>query len=199
MPAVSRSLYPCRMAYIHTLTAPDTPHPHPAAPAEFKERFSEFLAKMNSSGASPKTSSTKPSSSGNVNTFDQFWEAPSRFWQPRVRDMSEAEMDAIMVRQLPTSVVEKLTVLIFTERRRVVILIDLCATYTTIFINQYQLILRNLYNVNMKCAFSPSPHMLAGASRSQLRQALSTSLGPSQIPVRCPTRCQFRSRRVCNL
>ncbi|KAF5321697.1 hypothetical protein D9619_000942 [Psilocybe cf. subviscida] len=77
-------------------TSADTPHPHPAAPAEFKERFSEFLTKMNSSGASSKASSSKPSSSGNTNTFNQFWEAPSRFWQPRVREMSKAEMDAIM-------------------------------------------------------------------------------------------------------
>jgi len=80
------------IAIPHTPTAPDTPHPHPAAPLELKQRFSEFLAKMNSSA------STQSASSKSVGVYNEFWEAPSRFWKPRIRHLEEAEMNAIMVR-----------------------------------------------------------------------------------------------------
>ncbi|KAF9485365.1 hypothetical protein BDN70DRAFT_927613 [Pholiota conissans] len=74
-------------------TTPEARHPHPAAPAEFKERFSQFLAKMNSSGS--ESSSQKASDSGAA-VFSNFWEAPPRFWKPRVRELEDAEMDAVM-------------------------------------------------------------------------------------------------------
>lgn len=78
--------------------APEARHPHPAAPAEFKERFSQFLAKMNSSGssesASQKSSASKDSS---VTVYNNFWEAPPQLWKPRVRELDEAEIEAIMV------------------------------------------------------------------------------------------------------
>jgi len=66
--------------------------PHPAAPAELKGRFAEFLAKMNFSPA--KSSSGKGSS--DVNVYREFWEAPTRFWRPRIRQLTDAEMDSIM-------------------------------------------------------------------------------------------------------
>jgi len=72
-------------------STPDVPHPHPAAPIEFKQRFSEFLAKMNSSTTSE--SAVKPSSD---TVFNDFWEAPPRFWKPKVRLLEEDEMNAIM-------------------------------------------------------------------------------------------------------
>lgn len=31
-------------------------------------------------------------------TYSHFWEAPSRYWKPRVRELEEWEMEAIMVR-----------------------------------------------------------------------------------------------------
>ncbi|PPQ79571.1 hypothetical protein CVT25_003453 [Psilocybe cyanescens] len=74
---------------------PDAPHPHPAAPVELKQRFSEFLAKHKSSESTVSSSSSSESS---TNIYNDFWEAPSRFWRPRIRKIEEDEMDAIMVR-----------------------------------------------------------------------------------------------------
>lgn len=71
---------------------PEAPHVHPAAPTELKEHFAEFLAKMNLSPAKP------PSGKGSSNIYREFWEAPTRFWQPRVRQLTDAEMESIMVR-----------------------------------------------------------------------------------------------------
>ncbi|PPQ99901.1 hypothetical protein CVT24_009582 [Panaeolus cyanescens] len=70
-------------------STPDARHPHPAAPLEFKQRFSEFLEKMN---ASTKETTSSPAS----NAYSQFWEAPERLWRPRVRQLSDKEIDAIM-------------------------------------------------------------------------------------------------------
>jgi len=68
-------------------SAPDVPHAHPAAPFELKQ---EFVNKMHVS--------SKPQGSTQLNTshYHDFWEAPSRFWKPRVRQLEDAEMDAIM-------------------------------------------------------------------------------------------------------
>ncbi|KDR83343.1 hypothetical protein GALMADRAFT_54485 [Galerina marginata CBS 339.88] len=65
---------------------PEARHPHPAAPSELKQHFSEFLAKMKSSES--ETDATA--------VYSQFWEAPPRFWKPKVRQLEEDEMNAIM-------------------------------------------------------------------------------------------------------
>jgi hypothetical protein len=70
------------------------PHPHPAAPAELKARFSELLSRRQASEAPP--TSDKASTSSSV--FNEFWEAPSRFWRPRMRELEQEEIDAVMVR-----------------------------------------------------------------------------------------------------
>jgi hypothetical protein len=67
----------------------ETPLPHPAAPTELKQKFAELLKAINQQ-------STELSSGSNV--YREFWEAPSRFWQPKVRQLTEDEMDSIMVR-----------------------------------------------------------------------------------------------------
>uniref|UniRef100_A0A8H7XX64 Uncharacterized protein n=1 Tax=Psilocybe cubensis TaxID=181762 RepID=A0A8H7XX64_PSICU len=67
-------------------STPDAPHPHPAAPAELRQRIADFIAKHNS----PQP--TAPS----TNIYNDFWEAPSRFWKPRIRQIEEDEMNAIM-------------------------------------------------------------------------------------------------------
>ncbi|KAJ3513333.1 hypothetical protein NLJ89_g3012 [Agrocybe chaxingu] len=82
------------LTLIPAFVAPDAPHPHPAAPADLKARFSEFLAKMNASGASEPAS--KSSSGNNTTVYNEFWEAPSRLWKPKVRYIEEAEVNAIM-------------------------------------------------------------------------------------------------------
>ncbi|KAH6915464.1 hypothetical protein BKA70DRAFT_577379 [Coprinopsis sp. MPI-PUGE-AT-0042] len=70
-------------------------HPHPYAPPEHQRVFS-----AEGSSSSP-SASTSPASGGsknveNVSTYTNFWEAPSRFWQPRSLQLQDREMDAIM-------------------------------------------------------------------------------------------------------
>jgi hypothetical protein len=50
------------------------------------------------SQASPSASSghSKPG------VYQEFWEMPSRFWRPRIRELEDAEMDAIVVSDLFT-------------------------------------------------------------------------------------------------
>jgi len=74
-------------------TSTEGPHPHPAAPAELKQRFSDFVGKSDLS--SPVMASSKELSNGS-RLYNNFWEAPTRFWQPRVREIEEAELEAIM-------------------------------------------------------------------------------------------------------
>jgi len=78
-------------------SSPDVPHAHAAAPLELQQ---QFLNKMNSSnpqGIQTKASAKYTSSSVNISHYHDFWEAPSRFWKPRVRRLEDQEMDAIMV------------------------------------------------------------------------------------------------------
>jgi len=65
--------------------APDVPHAHPAAPLVLKQ---EFVNKI----------SSKPQGLTQLNTshFHDIWEAPSRFWKPKVRQLEDAEVDAVM-------------------------------------------------------------------------------------------------------
>ncbi|KAG6885789.1 hypothetical protein C0993_009894 [Termitomyces sp. T159_Od127] len=74
-----------KRTYPHT---PSVPHAHPAAPAEIKGQFSEFLKKI---GGSVKTSSNTPISTA---ALKDFWEAPERLWK---QDIEETEIEAILV------------------------------------------------------------------------------------------------------
>ncbi|KAJ7283138.1 hypothetical protein C8J57DRAFT_1291348 [Mycena rebaudengoi] len=62
------------------------PHAHPAAPPEFRKRFSDAAAAGTAKGSAP-------SPGGAVS---EFWEAPERFWRPRVRELEESEIEAIL-------------------------------------------------------------------------------------------------------
>jgi hypothetical protein len=44
-----------------------------------------------------QSASSGPSKPG---VYQEFWEMPSRFWRPRIRELEEAEMDAIVVSDL---------------------------------------------------------------------------------------------------
>ncbi len=74
---------------------PEPPHAHPAGPADYKKAFSEFVKKFQSSASAFTSSSGKTEAKPGV--FTEFWEAPSRIWSPRVRALSEAEIEAIAV------------------------------------------------------------------------------------------------------
>jgi small subunit ribosomal protein YMR-31 len=72
---------------------PDTQRPHPAAPSELQKSFSDFLKKFE---ASATLSSKKAGANGSKQMFDEFWEAPARFWRPRVRELEDGEIDAVL-------------------------------------------------------------------------------------------------------
>lgn len=58
-------------------------HAHPAAPKEYAKAFHQD---------SSAPSETKAGKSGAV---AEFWEAPERFWRPRIRQLEDWEIDAI--------------------------------------------------------------------------------------------------------
>jgi len=53
---------------------------------------------MNSPESKTPTGSTsQPTSPESATTiYTEFWQAPPRFWKPRVRELEEEEMEAIM-------------------------------------------------------------------------------------------------------
>ncbi|KAN0140175.1 hypothetical protein V8E53_002071 [Lactarius tabidus] len=75
-------------------TGPQPRQPHPAAPAEFKAAFPDFLKKYESFSFS-STSSSNGKSSGKP-IFNEFWEAPEYLWQPKIRNLDESEIDAVL-------------------------------------------------------------------------------------------------------
>ncbi|KAF9077109.1 hypothetical protein BDP27DRAFT_1282993 [Rhodocollybia butyracea] len=62
-------------------SSPEAPHAHPFAPPEFQ---SKTYSKATSASESSK------------NVFHEFWEAPEKFWKPRVHQLEETEIDAIL-------------------------------------------------------------------------------------------------------
>lgn len=72
-------------------STPDVQHPHPAAPEELKKSFGEFLKKFQS----PMKAGGNELSSG-TNVYQEYWEAPSKYWNSRVKTISEEEVDAIL-------------------------------------------------------------------------------------------------------
>ncbi|KAJ7695197.1 hypothetical protein B0H17DRAFT_1056775 [Mycena rosella] len=62
-----------------------TPHAHPAAPPEFQQRYSGVAAVSSDVGKSTSKS-----------VVSEFWEAPDRFWRPRIRELEESEIDAVL-------------------------------------------------------------------------------------------------------
>ncbi|KAF9464252.1 hypothetical protein BDZ94DRAFT_1235472 [Collybia nuda] len=73
-------------------SGPAAPHAHPAAPAELKQKFSDFVRKFEASTSSP---TTKPVKTADKDAFPEFWQAPERFWRPRTRTIEDFEIDAI--------------------------------------------------------------------------------------------------------
>lgn len=85
-----------------SMTEPEPQHPHPSAPIQFRESFSDFLKKFESTasegkGAQQQHQSKEAKSKSKPGVYENFWEAPSRVWKPRVREISKDEMDAIIV------------------------------------------------------------------------------------------------------
>jgi small subunit ribosomal protein YMR-31 len=54
--------------------------------------FADFLKKFETSCTTIK----KSSEDGRKQAFGEFWEAPARFWRPRVRELEDGEIDAVL-------------------------------------------------------------------------------------------------------
>ena len=84
------------------LTEPEPQHPHPGAPAEFKDAFSDFLKKFETSSTrkfvavEPKKDAVRRTTV-NSNVYENFWEAPSRLWRPKAKEITKEEMNAVVV------------------------------------------------------------------------------------------------------
>ena len=89
------------MPLVFIFAEPEEQHPHPFAPPELKEHFSDFLKKFQSipatasnAGASAGTGSAKVAANGGQ-VFEEFWKAPSKLWK---RDLEEWEIELVQVR-----------------------------------------------------------------------------------------------------
>ncbi|KAI0751672.1 hypothetical protein C8Q80DRAFT_592450 [Daedaleopsis nitida] len=71
---------------------PEEQHPHPFAPSELKQHFSDFVKKFQSASSTGPAPSKNSSSSGNAQVFEEFWQAPARFWK---RDLEDWEIDLV--------------------------------------------------------------------------------------------------------
>ncbi|KAF9446727.1 hypothetical protein P691DRAFT_672925 [Macrolepiota fuliginosa MF-IS2] len=68
----------------------EAPHPHPAAPVELREHFTDFVKNRQS------LNTTVSEAKADGTSYAHFWEAPSKYWKPRGRELDESEMEAIM-------------------------------------------------------------------------------------------------------
>ena len=100
-PSRSCNLYDSKYSVTYgRLTDPEPQHPHPFAPAELKQSFSDFISKFQgSSSQSAHTASSSPPLSAsklgpNVQVFQEFWQAPERLWK---HDLDETEIELAMV------------------------------------------------------------------------------------------------------
>lgn len=75
----------------------EPPHPHPAGPADYKAHFTDFLKKFQSSTQTKSSTPSASKHSSDKPVYEEFWEAPARLWNPRVRSLSEEEMEAVVV------------------------------------------------------------------------------------------------------
>ncbi|THH08032.1 hypothetical protein EW145_g2986 [Phellinidium pouzarii] len=73
---------------------PEPPHAHPAGPAEYKAHFSDFLKKFQYSRS--QSVAPKKAEDDGHDVYQEFWQAPVRLWNPRVRELSEEEMEAVL-------------------------------------------------------------------------------------------------------
>lgn len=77
---------------------PQPPHPHPAAPQDIVSRFNDILKIRHHSEAALSHSKMKLKNevSAGSTTYNEFWDAPSRFWAPS-RTIEDVEIQAVLV------------------------------------------------------------------------------------------------------
>ena len=81
-------------------TEPEPPTAHPAGPPEYKAHFEDFLKKFKQALAGPSSTKASSRETSDSSAYEEFWQAPSRLWNPRVHHLTEAEVEAIQVSRL---------------------------------------------------------------------------------------------------
>ncbi|KAF8628162.1 hypothetical protein AX17_006032 [Amanita inopinata Kibby_2008] len=69
------------------------PHAHPAAPTELKGRFAGLVESIKT----VQSSQLLKSNAGVTGAvFEDFWEAPQKLWHPKLRNLGDVEIAAVM-------------------------------------------------------------------------------------------------------
>ena len=76
-------------------TEPESPTAHPAGPPEYKAHFEDFLKKFKQALGGPSSTKASSRETSDSSAYEEFWQAPSRLWTPRVHHLTEAEVEAI--------------------------------------------------------------------------------------------------------
>jgi len=72
---------------------PEAQHVHPAAPPELRKSFDEFLKRFQG----PSREQSTPSKDHDLPlVYQEFWEAPKKYWKPRGRELSEEEIEVVL-------------------------------------------------------------------------------------------------------
>ncbi|KAI0250516.1 hypothetical protein BJV78DRAFT_552141 [Lactifluus subvellereus] len=77
-------------------SGPQPQRPHPAAPAQLREAFSDFLEKYKSFSSPSRSSDGHSQQNPQSLRFNEFWEAPEYLWRPKTRQLEDSEIDAVL-------------------------------------------------------------------------------------------------------
>ncbi|PAV20587.1 hypothetical protein PNOK_0321400 [Pyrrhoderma noxium] len=100
-PSVARASARTHKPLIHFIgkrqwpSKPEPPTAHPAGPPEYKAHFEDFLKKFKQALAGPSSTKASSRETSDSSAYEEFWQAPSRLWNPRVHHLTEAEVEAI--------------------------------------------------------------------------------------------------------
>ena len=96
----------CAFSTNVALTEPEAPHPHPLATPDLKSAFTDSLRKAQASasessavstqgGSHPSSTPSQQAKGGNAQVYQNFWEAPERYWK---HDLNDWEVELVSVR-----------------------------------------------------------------------------------------------------
>ena len=88
---------PASVLVLSMLSGPQPQRPHPAAPAQLKEAFSDFLEKYKNFSSLPGISKNHSQQNSRGLRFNEFWEAPEHLWRPKINQLEDSEIDAVLV------------------------------------------------------------------------------------------------------
>lgn len=85
------------MLVLTMLPGPQPQRPHPAAPAQLREAFSDFLEKYKSFSSPSGSLDGHRQQHPRKLRFNEFWQAPEYLWRPKTLQLEDSEIDAVLV------------------------------------------------------------------------------------------------------